>query len=156
MLKYERTSRDRNLKLRNDFQSCTDVQRGTILKWFLLQSRGLILIFFKKYNHPYFKLKSRKNNIRVHEWKSRRKWWYLSIFTQSCTDVQRESIFRWFLLQNRDLTLYFFSCIDTYYVRIRQNEIELVSKCLNSMNFGRCLASSNSIVKYVHMLSGHI
>ena len=77
----------------------------------------------------------------------------MMIFVDFHAIVHRRATRKYFSMISfaRDLTLNFFSFIDTYYVRIRQNEIELVSKCLNAMNFGCCLASSNSIVKYVQI-----
>jgi len=83
---------------------------------------------FKKYNDAYPKFSSRKDNIIRYECVSREKWWFFPISTVSCTELQRRNIFRLFLLQNKELALYFLRCIGTCYHRGLCNELGFASK----------------------------
>ena len=85
--------------------------------------------------HLNLSLKAHSVVVLVYERTSRETKLKHSSGIQSCTELQRGNIFRSFVLQNKELGLYFLRCIDTSYVPGVHNKLELASQWPNLVFF---------------------
>ena len=84
--------------------------------------------FFKKYHDHYDPTTLRENNITLKNQFRPKIIGFFSIFTFAYAVLQRESIFKNFLLQTKELILYFSKSIDTWGRRDRVGDLDIGSK----------------------------